>query len=313
MVREVLQNSLDHHEPGLDGVRVTFRTLSIPAEDIQATQLLQHARASLQEAEAGQNPDTTRHYSEMEAALSVNQIPCLAIVDENTTGLQGDNWKNLIFREGMPQNTGNVTKGGSVGLGKHASFNLSACNTVIYSTRYVARAARGKVCHMAGRSQLMTHEDPSGSHGRLRDVGFLGNHQDNGYNEPISGTGHSQGLPPPELGNRRVHHRVQKRKISRLDQAGNPGNPTKLLLRHPHRQPGGSPAGPKCRHPVNSRPEEPGRRHGTTWREKPVKALLRGNPGSTSENQSQWKAGTLPENDGLDQHQSEMPQSGLPT
>ena len=187
MVREVLQNSLDHHQTGLDGVRVTFRTLSIPAEDIQATQLLLHARASLQEAEAGQNPDTTRHYSEMEAALSVNQIPCLAIVDENTTGLQGDNWRNLIFREGMPQNTGKVTKGGSVGLGKHASFNLSACNTVIYSTRYVARAARGKVCHMAGRSQLMTHADPSVSHGRLRDVGFLGNHQDGRYNEPIRG------------------------------------------------------------------------------------------------------------------------------
>ena len=187
MVREVLQNSLDHHQPGLDGVRVTFRTLSIPTEDIQASQLLLHARASLLEAEAGQNPDTAGHYREMEAALSVNQIPCLAIVDENTTGLQGDNWRNLIFREGMPQNTGNVTKGGSVGLGKHAAFNLSACNTIIYSTRYVARAARGKVCHMAGRSQLMTHEDPSGSHGRLRDVGFLGNHQEGGYNEPIRG------------------------------------------------------------------------------------------------------------------------------
>ena len=187
MVREVLQNSLDHHEPGVDGVRVTFRTLSIPAEDIQASQLLEHVRPSLREAQAGQNPDTTTHYSEMEAALTINQIPCLAIVDENTTGLQGDNWRNLIFREGMPQNTGKVTKGGSVGLGKHASFNLSACNTVIYSTRYVAKAARGKVSHMAGRSQLMTHADPSGSHGRLRDVGFLGNHENSGYNEPISG------------------------------------------------------------------------------------------------------------------------------
>ena len=186
MVREVLQNSLDHHQPGLDGVRVTFRTLSIQPDDIRASQLLEHARASLREAEAGQNPDTTRQYREMEAALSGNRIPCLAIVDENTTGLQGENWKNLIFREGMPQNTGKVTKGGSVGLGKHASFNLSACNTVIYSTRYVAKAARGKICHMAGRSQLMTHEDPTGSRDRLRDVGFLGNHQ-GGYNEPIRG------------------------------------------------------------------------------------------------------------------------------
>ena len=118
--------------------------------------------------------------------LSKDRIPCLAIVDENTTGLQGENWKNLIFREGMPQNTGEVTKGGSIGLGKHAPFNLSACNTVIYSTRYVDKAARGRVCRMAGRSQLMTHEDSSQPQRRLRDVGFLGKHQE-GYNEPISG------------------------------------------------------------------------------------------------------------------------------
>ena len=186
MVREVLQNSLDHHQPGLDGVQVTFKTLSIQGTNIQTSQLLEHVRASLHEAEAGQNPDTTRHYQEMEDILSRNRIPCLAIVDENTTGLQGENWKNLIFREGMPQNTGEVTKGGSIGLGKHASFNLSACNTVIYSTRYVDKAARGRVCHMAGRSQLITHEDSSGSQRRLRDVGFLGKHQE-GYNEPISG------------------------------------------------------------------------------------------------------------------------------
>ena len=122
----------------------------------------------------------------MENILSRNRIPCLAIVDENTTGLQGENWKNLIFREGMPQNTGEVTKGGSIGLGKHAPFNLSACNTVIYSTRYVDKAAKGRVCHMAGRSQLMTHEDSSRAQHRLRDVGFLGKHQ-GGYNEPIRG------------------------------------------------------------------------------------------------------------------------------
>ena len=186
MVREVLQNSLDHHQDGLESVHVTFRTLNIKAEDIQAHQLLDHVRASLHEAQMGQNPDATQHYMEMKGILSGKSIPCLAIIDENTTGLQEENWKNLIFREGMPQNTGNTTKGGSVGLGKHAPFNLSACNTVIYSTRYVDKAARGRVCHMAGRSQLMTHEDPKGNRDRLQNVGFLGNHH-RGYNETIRG------------------------------------------------------------------------------------------------------------------------------
>ena len=50
MVREVLQNSLDHHQTGLVGVQVTFRTLSIQGTDIQASQLLKHVRASLREA-----------------------------------------------------------------------------------------------------------------------------------------------------------------------------------------------------------------------------------------------------------------------
>lgn len=189
-VREILQNSLDHLQPGLSTVRVTFKTISVQPQDINAPELLKHIRASLQEAQRGQNPDTTKHYEEMAHILSKNQIPCLAIIDENTTGLQAENWKNLIFQEGMPHNTGNVTKGGSVGLGKHAPFNLSACNTVIYSTRYVDKAARGRVCHMAGRSQLMTHEDPSGTKNRLQNVGFLADHDEtnhSAYNQPIKG------------------------------------------------------------------------------------------------------------------------------
>ena len=186
VVREVLQNSLDHSQNGLSTVEVTFKTLNVHPEDINAPGLLEHVQASLREAQRGRSPDATRHYEEMAETLGRDEIPCLAIVDENTTGLRGENWQNLILREGMPDHTGNVTKGGSVGLGKHAPFNLSACNTVIYSTRYVDRAARGRVCRMAGRSQLMTHEDPAGDEDRLQNVGFLANHHED-YNQPIEG------------------------------------------------------------------------------------------------------------------------------
>ena len=188
MIRETLQNALDHPEPGLETVRVTFRTMTVGREDIGADSLAPHIRASLQEAERGRNPDATKHYREMEAVLEPPRIECLAVIDQNTTGLQNENWLNLIFREGMPTNTGSTTKGGSVGLGKHAPFNLSSCNTVIYSTRYVSRKAKGKVCHMAGRSQLMTHELP-GETSRLQNVGFLGIHDERSkeYNQPIAG------------------------------------------------------------------------------------------------------------------------------
>ena len=186
LIREVLQNSLDHPEPGLGTVAVTFKTINVDPKDIHAPGLLEHVQASLQEAQRGQSPDTARHYEEMAEMMSRDKIPCLAIVDENTTGLRGENWQNLILREGMPDNTGKVTKGGSMGLGKHAPFNLSACNTVIYSSRYVDKAARGRVCRMAGRSQLMTHEDPAETGARLQNVGFLANHHE-GYNQPIEG------------------------------------------------------------------------------------------------------------------------------
>ena len=49
MVREVLQNSLDHPEPGIDTVHVNFRLITLSSDDIAADQLKQHIRASLKE------------------------------------------------------------------------------------------------------------------------------------------------------------------------------------------------------------------------------------------------------------------------
>ena len=201
MVRETLQNSLDHPEPGLGAVAVTFRLIDITPEDIRADQLARHIGASLQEARSGGDPDSAARYEEMERAIAKRRIPCLAVIDENTTGLQGENWRNLIIREGAPANTGSQarggqarggqarggqTKGGSFGFGKNAPFNLSACGTVLYSTRYVSQARKGRVCHAMARSQLMTHSDPDGENDRLQSAGFLAMHQE-GLNSPVAG------------------------------------------------------------------------------------------------------------------------------
>ena len=80
----------------------------------------------------------------MFTAISEPTISCLAITDSGTTGLRDDNWRNLIFREGTPTNTGSQTKGGSFGFGRNAPFNLSDCNTVIYSTRYTSLRGQGQ-------------------------------------------------------------------------------------------------------------------------------------------------------------------------
>ncbi len=196
MVRETLQNSLDHPEPGLGAVAVTFRLVDITPGDIQADQLARHIGASLQEARSGGDPDSTARYEEMQQAIAKRRIPCLAVIDENTTGLRDENWRNLIIREGAPANTGSQTrgaqaregqtKGGSFGFGKNAPFNLSACGTVLYSTRYVGQTRKGRVCHAMARSQLMTHSDPDGENDRLQSAGFLAMHQE-GLNSPVAG------------------------------------------------------------------------------------------------------------------------------
>ena len=49
MVRETLQNSLDHPETGLAQVKVTFQIMDIPAEAINAAQLVPHILAAAQE------------------------------------------------------------------------------------------------------------------------------------------------------------------------------------------------------------------------------------------------------------------------
>ena len=187
MVREVLQNSLDHPIAGLDSVQVEFKLIYLRPGDFGADQLKRHIAASLEEVKLNQDAETIDRYERMLAAVSKLQVPCLAIIDTGTSGLRGENWRNLIFREGMPTNSLGQTKGGSFGFGKNAPFNLSDCNTVIYSTRYVSRAANGKVQHMAGRSQLISHNNPLDPDDRLQNTGFYVVHEDGGLNRPIAG------------------------------------------------------------------------------------------------------------------------------
>ena len=187
MVRETLQNSLDRPTHGVETVDITFRLIHISPEDIGAGQLKEHIRSSLQEVTSDHDTDAINRYEKMIASISQPSIPCLAVIDSGTTGLQGKNWRNLIFREGTPTNTEGQTKGGSYGFGKNAPFNLSACNTVIYSTRYVSIAEKGRVEHMVGRAQLVSHDHPSTPYFRLQQTGFLALHREEQPNQPVAG------------------------------------------------------------------------------------------------------------------------------
>ena len=195
-VREVLQNSVDHPAPGIDTIEVAFRLMMISPEDVGLAQLKKHIASSLQQVTEDHDREAIEHYERMMEATRKSAIPCLAITDSGTTGLQGNNWRNLIFREGTPTNVEGQTKGGSYGFGKNAPFNLSACNTVLYSTRYVSVPMRGRVEHLAGRSQLVSHDHPDHPHRpecRLQQTGFWAIH-DEKPNQPVEGPAIPQSL-----------------------------------------------------------------------------------------------------------------------
>ena len=188
-VRELLQNCVDHPVGGIETVEVKFQLVEASPDDIKAEELKAHIESSLGEVTRDRDTDAIERYKQMLSMLNRPAIPCLAIIDSGTTGLQGDNWRNLIFREGTPTAAEGQTKGGSFGFGKNAPFNLSTCNTVIYSTRYVSIPARGRVEHLAGRSQLVSHDDPEQTGARLQQTGFLATHPPEGRpNQPVEGT-----------------------------------------------------------------------------------------------------------------------------
>ncbi len=198
-VREVLQNSMDHPSQGIDCVELTCRLMEISPDEIGIPQLKRHIESSLHEVKRDNDKEAIKRYEQMLQAVSKPTIPCLAMIDSGTTGLQGDNWRNLIFREGTPTNSETQTKGGSYGFGKNAPFNLSDCNTVLYSTRYVSAAKKGRVEHLAGRSLLVSHNDPHQPEIKLQQTGFWAVHSPK-LNQPLEGPNIPQSLRLKESG-----------------------------------------------------------------------------------------------------------------
>ena len=197
-VRELLQNSIDHPEPGIDTVTVTFSLIDLPAAAIKAAQLVQHIEAA-QQLLRDENDRNADRYQRAIAVLSRKTIPTLAVTDAGTTGLAGPNWNNLIFREGQPAGRHQSAHGGSYGFGKHAPLNLSLASAALYSTRYMPNPRAGRVTKLAGRAQLISHPDPV-TGAKLQAVGFYGQHRGDEYNQPLEGAEIPDELMLPEPG-----------------------------------------------------------------------------------------------------------------
>lgn len=171
LVRETIQNSLDAHEDGLEAVVVEIKQAEIDREYIGADGLKLHLQRALERTRKTGQAEGQEAYRKALAVIERQTIPCLSIVDRNTTGLQGRKWYSLIYEEGTPEKeTSGGVAGGSFGIGKNAPYNIADLHTVIYSTRYTD-GKRGRVERMTGRAQLVSHEAPNGS-GMLQHIGF---------------------------------------------------------------------------------------------------------------------------------------------
>ena len=180
LVRETVQNSLDAHQDGLPPVIVDIYECDIAAEYIGATSLKPHLEQALARTKTTGQIDGQKDYRNALSLIRKQTIPCLAIVDQNTTGLHDRKWDSLIYEDGTPEKDGPGSPGGSFGIGKNAPYNVAALHAVIYCTRYT-NGRQGRVERMTGRAQLVSHPSSHDSV-MLQHIGFYA-----AAGEPITG------------------------------------------------------------------------------------------------------------------------------
>ena len=170
LARETLQNSLDATTGAGLPVHVTFELVDLDPKSIDGDDIRRTIKACLQTAE--QNEDSTA-CSALELALKniqLKKIPCLRVFDRQTTGLRDDHWRALVKMQGMSHKPGVEGAGGSHGIGKYASFAVSALRTVFYWTSFAT--TNGGQEKFQGKSVLMSHTDKNGE--ETQGTGFFG-------------------------------------------------------------------------------------------------------------------------------------------
>ena len=171
LVREMVQNAMDAKLDGLaEPVHVAFSETEIATSAVGSDSLHPHIESCLALAKEKTQTEATAAYTDALAILGQPTIRCLCVVDSGTTGLVDDNWNALVIQEGIAHKT-RPASGGSNGIGKNAAFNVSDLQTVMYSTRYLARR-KGREERLQGKSRLVTHPEPTGKDTQLQHIGF---------------------------------------------------------------------------------------------------------------------------------------------
>ncbi|MFW5446431.1 hypothetical protein ACN7UQ_09760 [Aerococcus urinaeequi] len=136
LTREVIQNSLDAHNPEISNpVKVEFdfyevKTSTIPGIDRIKNFALTNAFKMWRKIN---NTDTLSFLERFEKVLNEETISVLKISDYNTKGLNQKNYESLVLGNAYSEKD-NENSAGSKGIGKAAPFAASDLRMVFYNT-----------------------------------------------------------------------------------------------------------------------------------------------------------------------------------
>lgn len=145
LIRETIQNPLDHIKDKSKPLRMEFEELLIQVDEIPfEKEIKKTIDALIKELEKynsggkGQVSKYLKYYREAKTRLSNKHILCVRISDFNTVGLKGSREEQKSTAGRLLGGTGFFddasTGGGSGGLGKFAPFRFSAVNFCFYSS-----------------------------------------------------------------------------------------------------------------------------------------------------------------------------------
>lgn len=170
--REIIQNSLDAKNKEInDPVEVKFEVKKIKANDIPGiSDLINVLEKSLLNLT---HNETINKFKKAIEQLKQPEVEVLKISDFNTLGMSKKSWEALLFTEGVSSKQDD-SSAGRHGIGKKASFLMSLCNTVYYSTKNT----NGEM-FFGGKSILVDWKESADNNNWRSGTGWYGEQEEN--------------------------------------------------------------------------------------------------------------------------------------
>lgn len=177
VAREAGQNTRDVRVDPSKPVRMAFRRLEIPTEELPCVDKYRDTiEICLALAQQSEDPKELSFFRQAKAVLERSSIPVLEIADFNTTGLvgpceEGTPFHALLKATGVSAKD-METSGGSFGIGKNAVYAASDLQTAFYSTVY-KDGKEGEHFLCQGKTRFRSFGTGDGR--AFRSIGYWGN------------------------------------------------------------------------------------------------------------------------------------------